>query len=175
MLHSRSGQNDSDLGVSFTETIQLKRLPAAPREARTVSVSAQTKPETITPVPYESVLFLLAALWVFADSETSTGPQSKRATGRGFGLYWTWSAWRCYGPQCGFALPAGGTATFCGMQLCFALPFLHFARSGSSCVESMCLRINSNALIALHTVKAARYIPAFRVTPSMTVTQFLRR
>jgi hypothetical protein len=37
-----------------TETVQLKRLPAAPRTSHTVSVSAANKPETIAPAAYGS-------------------------------------------------------------------------------------------------------------------------
>ncbi|KAH0438073.1 60s ribosomal protein [Colletotrichum kahawae] len=35
--------------------VQLKRLPALPREARTVSF-AENKPETVTPLPYETTI-----------------------------------------------------------------------------------------------------------------------
>ena len=35
---------------------QLKRLPAMPREARTVSVSGASKPETVAPVAYETTI-----------------------------------------------------------------------------------------------------------------------
>lgn len=35
--------------------VQLKRLPALPREARTVSFK-ENKPETVTPLPYETTI-----------------------------------------------------------------------------------------------------------------------
>ncbi|KAM0750277.1 hypothetical protein T439DRAFT_326229 [Meredithblackwellia eburnea MCA 4105] len=37
------------------ETIQLKRLPAAPREARTVTTSGNI-PQTLTPIPYDTTI-----------------------------------------------------------------------------------------------------------------------
>ena len=37
------------------EKQQMKRLPAQPREARTISL-ADNKPENITPVPYETTI-----------------------------------------------------------------------------------------------------------------------
>ena len=40
--------------IAITEHVQLKRLPAAPREARTIAVTAATKPETIVALPYET-------------------------------------------------------------------------------------------------------------------------
>ncbi|KAK0725696.1 ribosomal protein L21e-domain-containing protein [Lasiosphaeris hirsuta] len=36
--------------------VQLKRQPAMPREARTVSVSAAQKPETVAPIAYETTI-----------------------------------------------------------------------------------------------------------------------
>jgi len=38
------------------EHVVLKRLPAAPREARHITVTAENKPETITAVPYETFI-----------------------------------------------------------------------------------------------------------------------
>ena len=35
--------------------VELKRLPAAPREARTISVSKTNALETLTPLPYDTV------------------------------------------------------------------------------------------------------------------------
>ncbi|CAN6599708.1 large ribosomal subunit protein eL21B [Trichomonascus vanleenenianus] len=37
------------------ETVQLKRQPAKPREARTVALSSNL-PETVTPIPYETYI-----------------------------------------------------------------------------------------------------------------------
>ncbi|KAI5480906.1 hypothetical protein MNV49_006715 [Pseudohyphozyma bogoriensis] len=37
------------------ETVLLKRLPAAPREARTVSTSGNI-PQTLTPIPYDTTI-----------------------------------------------------------------------------------------------------------------------
>lgn len=36
-------------------TVQVKRLPAQPREARTVSLT-DSPPETVTPLPYETTI-----------------------------------------------------------------------------------------------------------------------
>ncbi|GAA97184.1 uncharacterized protein L969DRAFT_156691 [Mixia osmundae IAM 14324] len=36
--------------------VTVKRLPAAPREAHTISVSAANKPETIAPAPYDTFI-----------------------------------------------------------------------------------------------------------------------
>lgn len=37
------------------QVVQLKRLPAPPREARTVSLK-DNKPETLAPIPYETTI-----------------------------------------------------------------------------------------------------------------------
>jgi len=37
------------------ETVQLKRKPTVPREARTID-ARNNKPETITPIPYETTI-----------------------------------------------------------------------------------------------------------------------
>jgi len=36
--------------------VQLKRQPAMPRDSRTVSMSGEQKPETVTPVAYETTI-----------------------------------------------------------------------------------------------------------------------
>jgi len=41
--------------VSYTEFVQLKRLPAQPREAHTVSTS-DNAPQTLYPLPYETTI-----------------------------------------------------------------------------------------------------------------------
>jgi hypothetical protein len=43
------------MGATRTETVQLKRQPAKPRTAHTISITAANKPETIGPAAYGSL------------------------------------------------------------------------------------------------------------------------